>query len=128
MLAPTTTGGWSAPGRQGAALAYAADGLPVSPLRLKKLLRPGPIYLAPDACPGRWDCACDVNTCHGFYAATTDPSSVVFIPALQLRRVAVSPGPYTTPMDATPGRRGRLLCGRVRTVHGDVAGGDRPVR
>jgi len=49
----------------------------VFPLRLKKLLRPGPTCLAPGACPGRWDGVCDVNTCHGFYAATTDPSVVV---------------------------------------------------
>ena len=60
-----------------AALGYADLGVSVFPLSARKK----PLALcgackAPGACPGRDDCRCCVNTCHGFYAATTDPAVI----------------------------------------------------
>jgi DNA-binding MarR family transcriptional regulator len=56
------------------ALRYAAGGLQVFPLLPSRL----PIGLCsacrpPESCPGKGDCRCGITTCHGFYAATTDP-------------------------------------------------------
>lgn len=56
-----------------AALEYAALGVHVFPLTLmKKPLRRCNRCLPPGGCPGREQCRCGVDTCHGFYAATTD--------------------------------------------------------
>jgi len=60
-----------------AAIANAADGLPVFPLSLnKKPLGLCQICHEPGACPGKRDCVCGVDTCHGFHAATTDPAVI----------------------------------------------------
>jgi hypothetical protein len=59
-----------------AALAYAAHGWWVFPLGPNKT----PLGLCPACrdgqCPGRDDCTCGRDTCHGFYAATTDPERI----------------------------------------------------
>ncbi len=59
-----------------AALAYAAHGWHIFPLGPNKT----PLGLCPlcqgGVCPGRNDCRCPVNTCHSFYAATTDPERI----------------------------------------------------
>jgi hypothetical protein len=59
-----------------AALAYAAHGWSVFPLGPNKT----PLGLCPACrdgqCPGRDDCTCSRDTCHGFYAATTDPDRI----------------------------------------------------
>lgn len=56
-----------------AAYWYASHGFPVFPLSASKR----PLRLcgqcANRGCPGRNECRCGVDTCHGFYAASTDP-------------------------------------------------------
>jgi DNA-binding MarR family transcriptional regulator len=60
-----------------AALAYAALGLPVFPLSANRTV----IALCPRCkpgagCPGKDECRCGTDTCHGFYAATTDRATI----------------------------------------------------
>ena len=60
-----------------AALVYAAAGLHVFPLSPSRV----PIRLCSEckpggACPGKQACRCGTDTCHGFYAATTDPGRI----------------------------------------------------
>jgi hypothetical protein len=60
-----------------AALSYAEMGVSVFPLSARK--KPLALCVACKprvACPGRDNCRCGVNTCHGFYAATTDPAVI----------------------------------------------------
>lgn len=61
-----------------AGLDLASLGVSVFPLtRRKKPVRLCRACAAPGACPGRDECTCPVNTCHGFYAATTDPDTIL---------------------------------------------------
>jgi hypothetical protein len=59
-----------------AALAYADHGWNVFPLGPNK----APLRLCPRCrdgrCPGQDSCQCDTDTCHGFYAATTDADRI----------------------------------------------------
>lgn len=60
-----------------AALRYASFGVHVFPLGVKKMpVRLCPACRPPAACPGQDGCSCGVDTCHGFYAATTDPETI----------------------------------------------------
>jgi len=60
-----------------AALAYADVGVAVFPLgRSKRPLALCEQCSIAGACPGRDQCCCAVNTCHGFYAATTDAGTI----------------------------------------------------
>ncbi len=60
-----------------AALIYASLGVQVFPLTVTKSpLRRCAYCLTPGACPGRDRCHCGVNTCHGFYAATSDLETI----------------------------------------------------
>ncbi len=60
-----------------AALSYAEAGVHVFPLTLrKKPVRRCATCLSPGACPGRNECRCGVDTCHGFYAATVEPTTI----------------------------------------------------
>ncbi len=60
-----------------AALQYANLGIAVFPLSpVKKPLQRCRRCRIPGACPGRDRCRCDVDTCHGFYAATTDRETI----------------------------------------------------
>ncbi len=60
-----------------AALAYAEAGVQVFPLSVgKKPVRRCATCLSPGACPGRNECRCGVDTCHGFYAATVEPATI----------------------------------------------------
>lgn len=60
-----------------AALEYAELGIGVFPLSPRKK----PLWLCrrcriPGGCPGRDRCDCDVDTCHGFYAASIDGETI----------------------------------------------------
>jgi len=56
-----------------AALDYAAAGLPVLPLSWNRtVIASCPACKLGRGCPGRDQCRCGVETCHGFWAATTD--------------------------------------------------------
>jgi len=60
-----------------AALKYAALRICVFPLGAgKRPLRNCPVCRRGGPCPGRDDCRCGVNTCHGFYAATTNVTTI----------------------------------------------------
>ncbi len=60
-----------------AGLAYAGQDIAVFPLTAnKKPLRLCAECQRSEGCPGRHDCRCPVDTCHGFYAATTDAATV----------------------------------------------------
>lgn len=60
-----------------AALDYASIGIRVFPLTArKKPLRNCLLCRRGGACPGRDACRCGIDTCHGFYAATTDPATI----------------------------------------------------
>jgi hypothetical protein len=60
-----------------AALAYAEQGWPVFPLGQRKVPLPlCALCRTPGRCPGRDGCVCDVGTCHGFWAATTQAATI----------------------------------------------------
>lgn len=60
-----------------AALAYAAQGLLVFPLSwMRRPIRLCAVCRRGGLCPGQDQCICAVDTCHGFWAATTDPTVI----------------------------------------------------
>ena len=66
-------GGPNQPSVLQAALWYAERGIAVFPLGpAKRPLARCAACRPPGACPGRDECRCGVDTCHGFYAATSD--------------------------------------------------------
>jgi len=60
-----------------AALDYAAGGMPVFPLSWNRtVIASCPACKLGRGCPGRDQCRCGVDTCHGFWAATTDAERI----------------------------------------------------